>query len=106
MASRTEASRSGSCATMFIGGILLDLGSVVGAAFGGRLFSCMAIKYEHVDFGERAGLGFWGGVGALRVGNASAIHRAPVRRLELLAALPPCEPAPQTHAPNLLEVGR
>jgi hypothetical protein len=48
------------------------LSSIVGAAFGGRLFFCTAIKHEFVDSHEREQFRLWCGIGALCVAD---VHR-------------------------------
>ena len=68
---------------MGVGASILILSGIVGAAFGGRLFLCMAIEDELVDIGERGKLRLQCGVVALRVRNASATHRDLVRQLGL-----------------------
>src|SRR5215211_1794206 len=76
MASRTEASRFGSCATMFIGGILLDFGSVVGATAAGSLILIFVfLQGERVYIGENGSLYLDRRIATRRVGDPWTTHR-------------------------------
>ena len=61
---------------MGVGASILILSGIVGVAFGGRLFLCMAVEYEPVSRCERAELGLECGVGALCVADVYRdVHR-------------------------------
>ena len=55
---------------MGLGASILILSRIFGAAFGGRLFPCMAIKDEPADAGDCGEFCLRSGVGELRVRDA------------------------------------
>src|SRR5215203_1882133 len=63
---------------MFIGGILLDLGSVVGAALVEDAVPLLCTEDDAVDGRERGDLRLWRGVGPLSVRDGRLTHRAPL----------------------------
>src|SRR3712207_3629483 len=65
---------------MFIGGILLDLGSVFGAALVGDTVPLFCIEDNSIDGRERGDLCLGRAIGPLGVGDARTIHR-PLERM-------------------------